>query len=191
MSRMISIVVVSMVLAACVSEVGEQGGGGGDGKGDGLGGGGGGGDGDGGGTGGTLGVTEFLTAMGHKDCDDAFTCKANFPADAGVTFEEAFGADQQACYALVAEYYDAAAVEAAITAGKIAFDGAAAKTCVDGMAAATCTTYWDEGPNVPDACWTVLVGNVAVGGACTTDFECSGENWCDESNKCAPIPAGE
>ncbi len=142
--------------------------------------------------GGSMTSAEFLTAIGHKDCDDAFTCKANFPTDAGVTFTEAFGANQTACYADAAQYYNATAVQAAITAGKIAFDGTAAKTCVDGFKAPTCSTYWTQGPDYVTACDTAMVGKVATGATCAVDFECAGENWCDDATKkCAPPPAGQ
>jgi hypothetical protein len=139
--------------------------------------------------GGGISVADFMTALGHKECDDAFTCKANFPTDAGVTFAEAFGASAMACYTDAATYYDAAAIQASISAGKIAYDGNAAKTCTQGFAAPTCGTYWTNGPDYPAACDTALVGKVATGAACTNDFECSADNWCDETNKCAAIPA--
>ena len=141
--------------------------------------------------GGSMTAAEYLTAMGKKDCDDAFTCKANFPTDAGVTFAEAFGATAMACYMDAAQYYNATAVQAAITAGKIAFDGTAAKACVDSFKAPTCTTYWTQGPDFATACDTAMVGKVATGGTCAVDFECAGENWCDDATKkCAPPAAG-
>lgn len=141
--------------------------------------------------GGSMTPAAFLTAIGNKDCDDAFTCMASFPTDAGVTFTEAFGADKNACYADAAQYYDANAVQAAITAGKIAYDGNAAKACVDGFKAPTCGTYWAEGPDYAAACGTAMVGKVAAGAACTIDFECAGENWCDDATKkCATPPQG-
>lgn len=142
--------------------------------------------------GGSMTAAEFLTAIGNKDCDDAFTCKASFPTDEGVTFDEVFGASATACYGDAAQYYNATAVQAAITAGKIVFDGTAAKACVDSFAAPTCSTYWTQGPDLADACGTAMVGKVATGGACAVDFECAGENWCDDATKkCAAIPAGE
>jgi hypothetical protein len=142
--------------------------------------------------GGSMTAAQFLDALGHKECDDAFTCKASFPADAGVTFAEAYGANAQACYADAAGYYNATAVQAAITAGKITFDGTAAAACVAGFSAPVCTTYWDQGANFPAACDTAMVGKVATGAACTVDFECAGDNWCDDtSKKCAAIPDGQ
>jgi len=139
----------------------------------------------------SLSVGDFLTAIGHKECDDAFTCKANFPTDAGVTFAEAFGANAMACYTDAATYFNVTAIQASIGAGKIAYDGSAAKQCVDGMAAPTCATYWTQGPNAPAACDTAMVGKVAAGAACTNDFECSGDNICgDTSKKCEAAPQG-
>ena len=139
----------------------------------------------------TLSVGDFLTAIGHKECDDAFTCKANFPTDAGVTFAQAFGANAQACYTDAAMYFNVTAIQASITAGKIAYDSAAAKQCIDGMGAPTCATYWTQGPNSPAACDTAMVGKVAAGAACTNDFECSGDNICgDTSKKCEAAPQG-
>ena len=85
-----------------------------------------------------------------------------------------------------AEYYDAATVGASITAGKIAFDGAAAKACLDGIGAPACATYWNTGPDFPAACERALVGKVANGGACAIDFECSSlESYCD-AGRCTP-----
>jgi hypothetical protein len=145
---------------------------------------------DPGGGGSTMTAPQFLDAMGHKECDDAFTCKTSFPADAGVTFAEAFGASAMACYADAAQYYNATAVQAAISAGKITFDGTAAAACVASFAAPTCGTYWDQGPALASACETAMVGKVAVGASCAIDFECAGENWCDDATKkCAPYPA--
>ena len=90
-------------------------------------------------------------------------------------------------------YYDAAATQAAITAGKIEFDGAAAATCIAGMTAPVCTTFWTAGPSYPAACDDVMIGKTADGAACAVDFECAGDDsWCDPNTaKCAPYPAGE
>ena len=118
----------------------------------------------------------MIEKMVKVDCDQAFACKASFPTNAGVTFEEAFGATASACYADGAEYYDAPAIQAAITAGKIDFDASAASACISGLsslAAPTCSTYWNEGPAYPNACGGVFTGKVADGAACTTDFECA------------------
>jgi hypothetical protein len=122
--------------------------------------------------------------MAQKYCDEAFMCKASFPADAGVTFDEAFGASAQACVADAANYDMPAQVEAQITAGTIRFNGADAAACVAGIAFGTCQAFWDQGPTFPAACDTALVGTVADGGACIVDYECSSfTSYCDETTK--------
>ena len=122
--------------------------------------------------------------MDKKFCDQAFTCMANFPTDQGVTFEQAFGASAMQCYADSEMYNMPAAVEAAITAGKITFSGSDAAACVNGITFPACATYWTDGPNMPAACGSALVGNVADGGDCTVDYECTNlQSNCDATTK--------
>ena len=154
---------------------------------------GGGGNGGGGGTT-TATASQVLSKFGMVECDDAFACKASFPADAGVTFDQAFGASAAACYADAATYYNATAVEASITANKITFDATAAGACVagfSGTAAPVCTSYWTNGPAFPDACGDVFTGKVADGATCTNDLECAGAaSVClDTTKKCGAEPA--
>jgi hypothetical protein len=139
-----------------------------------------------------MSATDFLDAMGHDDCDNAFACKSTFPTDAGVTFDQAFGATATACYADAAMYDNAPAVEAAITAGKITYDGAAAATCAAGIVQTACPAFWASGPTLPGACDGVMVGKTADGAACTTDYECAtATSICDAtSKKCGPDPQG-
>ena len=119
-------------------------------------------------------------------------CKASFPTDQGVTFEQAFGTSAMACYADADAYYNVPAVVAAINAGKITWNQADATACLAGITFPACTTYWTNGPNEPAACATALVGKVADGQACTVDFECSSAmSYCDEtSKKCTPDTTG-
>jgi hypothetical protein len=191
-------------IAGCAAEVPEGGDGGGGGSGDGGGGGGGsggGGGGDGGddgddGGGGGVTPTQVIEKISTAECDQAHACKATFPTDAGVTFDEIFGATAAACYPLNADYWDAPAVEAGVTAGTIMFDQTAASACMSGATTApACTAFWMEGPGLPDACWDTFTGTIAAGGQCTTDFACSGELYCGETGTCVadtaarPIPS--
>ena len=134
---------------------------------------------------GSMTLADYFTGLGHAECDDAFTCKATFPTANG-TFADAFGASSSACYGDAASYYDTAAVQAEISAGKITFDGSAAASCIAGMSAAPdCATYWTDGADYPAACDTALVGSVADGGACTIDFDCANlASYCTTANKC-------
>jgi len=111
---------------------------------------------------------------------------ASFPATAGTTFADAFGASVADCES---GYFDVASITAEIAAGKIQFDATAASACVSGItAAASCTAYWAGGNTYPAACDTAMVGTVADGGACVVDFDCSAAgSICDATTlKCGP-----
>ncbi len=134
--------------------------------------------------GGGVTASAVLDRIATTECDQAFTCMASFPTELGA-FADIFGASVEECYPLNAEYWNADDVEAAIAGGTITFDQAAADECMAGaITAAVCTTFWDEGPGVPDACWGAFAGTVATGGACTLDFECA-EGSCGQAGTCA------
>jgi hypothetical protein len=195
MSMRLSAIVFGCLITAC--GVGGSPDGDGDGKGDGTGGGSGGGSGSGGGGGGgggstdTSGVASFLHEMGKKYCDQAFACKASFPTDQGVTFEQAFGASAMACIADADMYNNAPAVAAAITGGTITWNPADATACLAGITFPACAQFWTDGANEPAACATALVGKVADGGACVIDFECANlSSYCDETSKKCTVDTG-
>jgi hypothetical protein len=186
MRRALAIVVIVVSAASCMvgEDQGPATGGGGAGGGGHGGGGAGGGSGSGGG--GTSTVASVLTSMDHAECDAAFACQASFPTNQGVTFAGVYGANAAACYAkLGSEYYDETAVQSGINAGKITFDAAAGADCISGFAAApapNCPGLWQNGPSFPAACGDALVGKVANGAACTTDFECNLSSYCDATS---------
>jgi hypothetical protein len=192
MTKRIATMFLASVLAACGvgAPPSPTGGGNGDGTGGGAGDGTGGGNGSGGGGGGGNGITatSFLAQMAQKFCDQAFMCQATFPADAGVTFADAFGASSQECVSDSAAADMPAQVEAQIAAGKIKYNGADAAACVSGLTFPACAMFWDQGPNYPAQCANALVGTVADGGACVVGWECSSAtSWCDATTKkCAP-----
>jgi hypothetical protein len=123
-----------------------------------------------------------------KFCDEAFTCQSSFPATAGETFAQDFGASASACYADDASYDMPAVVETEITAGKIHYDGVAAAACVAGMTFPACAAFWTDGPTAPASCDTALVGTIADGGACIVDYDCSSvTSICvTTTHKCGP-----
>ena len=145
------------------------------------------------GTGSGFGPREFLVQFASAECSFAHGCKAEFPADAGITFEQAFGASVTECESLSAEYYQPEAVRDAVNAGTITYDRAAAEACIAQLNFGTCAQYFGGTVDIPAPCYDALVGTVADGGACTVDFECTGaESWCDPAtSKCGPFPAGE
>ncbi len=129
--------------------------------------------------------TQVVMKISNTECDQAHACKASFPTGQGATFDQVFGATVQACYTENADYWNAPAVEAGVTAGTIMFDQAAASECMSGTATApACATFWMEGPGLPDACWSTFTGTVAAGGQCMTDFACSGDLYCGDAGTC-------
>ncbi len=194
--------VLGCALAACAGTAPGGGGGGDDGGGDGTGGGSGGGDGSGsgggdgsGGGGGstdTSGLESFVHGLGVKYCDEAFACKASFPTDAGITFDEAFGPSAMACYADNDASFDIPAIVAQIQAGTILWNASDANTCLAGITFGTCEEFWQQGGNEPAACATALAGTIADGGACVTDWECVNlASYCDETTKLCTVDTGE
>lgn len=136
-------------------------------------------------TGGGATPAAVLERISTTECDQAFTCKDSFPTQYGA-FADYFGASATECYAINAEYWNAGAVEAGIQAGTITFDATAADACLAGaIEAPVCTTFWEQGPGVPDACWDAFAGTVAQGGACQIDFECAAELVCGQAGTCA------
>ena len=199
-----SILLASLcVVTACAAQLSPTGGnsgggntGGGDTGGSNGGGGGGGGDGSGGGGGGGSGggmtATQYLTQLDQKFCDEAFTCQASFPATAGETFADDFGASASECVADGVAYDMPDVVETEITAGKIHFDASAAASCIAGITYASCTTFWADTDTYPASCDTALVGTVADGGTCVVDYDCSNlESVCDQTaHTCGAAPQG-
>lgn len=139
--------------------------------------------------GGSLSATDYLTQMDQKYCDEAFTCKASFPAMTGETFADDFGDTAQDCYADAAAYEMASVVESEILAGKIHYDAAAAAACLSGVAFGACSDFWSSGGTYPAACDTAMVGTAADGAACVVDYDCSNvQSICLTTHKCGADP---
>ena len=70
------------------------------------------------------------------------------------------------------------------TAGDAATDPLAAAACLAGIVFGTCSDFWQTYGTYPDACNHALVGSVANGGGCVSDFECV-SLYCTPAAKCA------
>jgi hypothetical protein len=133
-------------------------------------------------------ATEFINDFAGAECTAAFECEDEFPADAGVTFAEAFGTSIAECVQWALEYYAPAAIEAAIDDGTVDYDEGAAESCAAGLNFGTCDQYFSGQSPLPAACGEAIIGHVADGGACASDFECASlESWCEDAT-CQPIP---
>jgi hypothetical protein len=137
------------------------------------------------------GPAGFVTSFAQAECAEAHECRASFPTDAGVTFEQVFGATLAECETIALAYYDPDAVRMAVQNGTIEYDRDAAQDCLQNLTWGTCTQFWGGQSPLPASCGMALVGTVANGGACVVDFECSSDDsWCGEGSTCEPIPAG-
>jgi hypothetical protein len=144
--------------------------------------------GDGDGSGGgpdALEAGSFLVELGVVQCDHAFVCRAEFPEDLfGVPFEEAVGNVPEDCYDDANDLFMPAQVQASVDAGRIVYSAAAAASCLEGVSfPETCPEYWQVGPSLPQICSATLIPTVAPGGACTIDFDCVGDTFCDATSR--------
>jgi hypothetical protein len=173
-----------LVTVACVApsrEPGddEGGGGGGDGSGSGSGSGSGGsgsGSGSGSGGGSTGQVEAFVEQLVGKLCAHAMSCRAQYPAGTGATFEDEWGADQNDCVTGDEDYEQRTQIAQLVATGKLDFDATAAAECLGNPEfPAACSAFFTD-YDWPDACYDALAGNTATGGACTTYWECSADD---------------
>jgi hypothetical protein len=120
----------------------------------------------------------YLEEIARIHCEQAFACRASFPADLGYTFEAQWGTSATQCQADLLLAWSASAIESEIAKGRAEFDGAAARDCLAGVAFGACTEYWMRGIEWAESCYHVIVGKVGSGGACDMDYACT-SSWCD------------
>lgn len=76
------------------------------------------------------------------------------------------------CKDLLRNFFNTAAIEGGITAGKIKYDGGKAGECIDAFAGASCNPGDQGNRTTPQACLDAIKGTIADGGACANDNEC-------------------
>jgi hypothetical protein len=144
----------------------------------------------GGGRGDGLTVATALQRSVDETCRHAHECRAEFPTDQGLTFEQLFQDTETDCLATFEANLDPAAEQASVDAGRVRFHPDDADECLDFFVGLDCAKYWQatfgEIPQ-PRACDTAFVGTVADGDACTIDHECIGASRCSDSTMtCGP-----
>jgi len=109
-------------------------------------------------------LEEFSQAAQSALCDWAVRCR-HMP-------------DRAACERLIdPKGYDTRRAEDAVAAGRMGWNANAAGRCVEATREAFCTAA----PFSDASCGEYLVGLVAEGGACTSDYECQGGAACEDA----------
>lgn len=125
-------------------------------------------------------LSEYFDRIADVHCEQAFMCRASFPADRGYPFEAEWGSSVEECTQRLIDAWDPAEVETEIAKGRITYDGTAAVSCLEGVTFAACPEYWNRGIEWAESCYHVVVGQVPVGGACANDYSCT-TYYCDQT----------
>jgi len=150
---------------------GSGGGGGGAGT-SGTGGAGTGGTGGTGGTAGELSAEEFSRRVLSLFCAQRLTCTAAFGSDLGTAV---LGTSER-CLAYHTDF-ESLTLEQSVAEGRVFFDAARAEMCLTEANDAPCESFSLYAPPERD-CDGIVIGNVAIGGECRADDECSGDAFC-------------
>jgi hypothetical protein len=134
--------------------------------------------------------------MGNLFCNLAFSCCTS--TEQSVLFKD-FGSNPKnvaECKPLVQKAFDQyvfTGLSAGVTAGRLKYDGAAAKACMDKMQG-QCQALMQDAPLSGPGCEQVFKGLVANGGTCQADIECAVQgSLCAiaqnaQTGKCQPAP---
>jgi hypothetical protein len=113
-------------------------------------------------------------ALTEARCHAAFHCP-HFSADVDVTRSVYTSeADCELLLRRLPEHPRWSALRAAVAAGRIRYDEAAARRCVE-REAASCIVNRRQG----HVCHEAFVGTLPVGASCVRGEECAGSAWCD------------
>ena len=117
-----------------------------------------------------LSVDAFIRAIGRLNCEVNARCGS---------ISRSSEASCEAALETSLEHYPGPYLPAeAIAAGRVRFDGDAARRCLDAIESVTCG--FDGLEALTEACADVAVGLVAVGGTCFSPGECVEGAWCDQ-----------
>ena len=130
---------------------------------------------------GTLTPDAFVEQLVSKNCDKAFACESQYPTTTGTTFDDDWGTSAAECVSDDDDVNASSLIAASIAAGNITWDADSAALCLANLQfPATCAEFFTT-YDYPDACYDALSGNVADGGACTTDWDCGGTDTTDST----------
>lgn len=115
----------------------------------------------------------FIERLITQECAAAFACKAQYPEGSHPSFDTAWGTDPNECLVTDRDYLARNKIATAIVAGTITFDPTSAEACLAAPGIpSSCSVLFADTFDWADSCYAALLGHVADGGACTTDWEC-------------------
>ena len=121
----------------------------------------------------------FMERLIAQECTVAFACKALYPAGSHPSFDVAWGTDPNDCVMTDHDYLARDKIAAAIVGGTITWDPTSAEACLAAPGIPTsCSALFSDNYEWADSCFAALLGHVADGGACTTDWECARGSTC-------------
>lgn len=121
----------------------------------------------------------FITQLVTLECEQAFLCRSEYPAQSRATFEQAWGTSLNDCVITDDDYLARETIAAAVVGGTITFDPTSAAACLAAPGIPTaCATLFADDYDYVGVCQVALSGHVPDGAACTTDWECAWASEC-------------
>jgi len=125
------------------------------------------------------------TSIAEATCEAAFSCASAWPDDAEGSFEEQYGASEDACVSrLGPDPAQQDAWDAAEESGTLVYTKEAAKDCAVDVRAQPCPEFFDE--PAPDRCAAAVVGTLELDAECSLDAVCA-SGLCQDG-RCAGQP---
>ncbi len=135
---------------------------------------------------GVVALADYSRRVSESFCGKVFECCA--AAEVAQIFNGAF-TDRPSCVARFVSEYDQSVqmLQDSIDVGRVRYDPAAAGACVAGFAELTCPSFnrWSGPPACAAGVFSVFLGTVADGGACSVAADCGGSHAI-----CVPVTDG-
>lgn len=125
-------------------------------------------------------ATKYCDGLATDDCNEAFKCRASFPANAGYSFVDVYGENLGDCHTRLLSDFQPDKIESEISLSRVAFDGEAAAECLQALTYGDCADYFQNGPHWDASCYQMFTSEVATGGACALDMSCT-SGTCNQS----------
>jgi MYXO-CTERM domain-containing protein len=122
-----------------------------------------------GGGSGNVSIENFPQKYAEALCSKNFSC-CDASELAGKTMSTCVTDNQAVLAILISD------INASRTQGRVSYDPGASGTCIDSLKAMTCEEFKQGIGGNTDACMAALTPAVALGGACTQDYECTTNN---------------